>query len=189
MRMKNLSQAEKFLVESFLLREKWMNRYPQIYSSAASQTAINLFDLYSALQDSAATEAHKAVLPSEWKTVNDKLYNLAKVNTQVAKKYSVYYGNYSWYALFASKFKDAENAALKAFETDTTQVWIKTRLAHAMLFQNRYSEALQVYNELKPLKNTEGKSYVAICLEELDALEKKGITHKDVNKIRAFLKE
>ncbi|MEJ7678269.1 MAG: hypothetical protein WKG06_10495 [Segetibacter sp.] len=58
-----------------------------------------------------------------------------------------------------------------------------------LLFQNKYDDALKVYKELKYLKDNDNKSYAAICLEDLDELETKGITNKGVIKIREYLKE
>ena len=68
-------------------------------------------------------------------------------------------------------------------------IWIKTNLAHSLLFQGRHEEALKVYKELKEQKKEKGKSYVSICLEDLDELEKNGILHKDMNKVRVTLGE
>lgn len=182
------AKAEELLVQSFLWREKLMNQYPGVYSAATVLTASNLLDLYTAVQDSFSTEVQKAVLPSAWKTVDDKLFNLAKSNKDVAQKYANYCGSHAWYALFAFRFKEAENAALRAFAADTTQVWIKTNLAHSLLFQNRYEEAIKVYGQLKPLKTEEGESYAIACLADLNVLEKAGISHKDFGRIRVFLK-
>jgi len=91
--------------------------------------------------------------------------------------------------LFASKFNEAEQDARKGLAIDSSYIWIKGNLAHSLLFQGKYREALELYEELKPLKNEEGKSYAAICLEDLDELEKNKVAHKDVDKIRTFLKE
>ena len=65
----------------------------------------------------------------------------------------------------------------------------KTNLAPALLFQNRYEEAKKLYIELKPLKDTVGNSIAKACLDDLDALEKAGVKHKDVAKIRTLLEQ
>lgn len=186
---KNFTQAEFYLNEAFFLNEKLINQYSDVYFPSAIQSAANLINLFIAVNDTSQELPNKAVLPARWDVLNHKLFKLAKLDTSLATLYVSYCGNYSWYALFARKFKEAELAATKAYDVDSTQVWIKTNLAHALLFQNRYIEAIQVYKELKPLKNEESKSYATICLEDLEALEKQGITHKDVSRIREFLRQ
>jgi hypothetical protein len=53
---------------------------------------------------------------------------------------------------------------------------IQQNLAHALLFQDRYDEALAIYrqNWEKPLN---GKTFVEITLEDFAAFDKAGLTH------------
>jgi tetratricopeptide (TPR) repeat protein len=182
-------KAEEQLIESYKLGRKWMKVYPDAFSSDALKTACNLLDLYNNILDSLKQEAFKGNLLIQFKTLEIDLNEVARLDTAVKQKLISYYSNSCWYLLFASKFTEAEEAAQKAFVLDTAQVWVKTNLAHALLFQGKYAQALNVYKSLKPLKNDEGKSYALICREDLAQLEKQGITNKDVEKIKAFLKE
>jgi predicted Zn-dependent protease len=87
------------------------------------------------------------------------------------------------------RFKEAELAADKGVKLDGSLNWIKLNLAHALLFQDKYEGALAIYQSLKEATGENGKTYVALCFEDLYALERAGIVHKDVSKVRTDLKK
>ncbi|MFT3746754.1 MAG: tetratricopeptide repeat protein [Agriterribacter sp.] len=103
----------------------------------------------------------------------------------------------SWYLLFSKKYKDAEDAAKEALnpvfnkpeDYDKEIEYAKANLAHALLLQNKFDEAKKIYTSLKGRNYTDGTSYVSICLDDIDQLEKAGITHKDFEKIKTLLVE
>ncbi len=107
----------------------------------------------------------------------------------ISSALSVLYGSRSWMSLIDANFGLAEELARKGLLYDPAQIWIKTNLAHALFFQNRYQQATKIYDELKTKKDENGRSYIAICLEDLDVLEKKKITSKDVSRLRKYLIE
>jgi tetratricopeptide (TPR) repeat protein len=102
------------------------------------------------------------------------------------------HGQLSWYYLFINDYAQSEQSALRALELDDTQIWVKTNLAHALLFQNRFSEAEKIYKELS-LHMRGNVPYSQVLLEDFDELEKAGVIpekHKaDVEKIRKMLRE
>jgi Tfp pilus assembly protein PilF len=99
------------------------------------------------------------------------------------------YGNQAWYALFLKKFAAAEAAGLKGLSIDPSQIFIKTNLGHALLFQDKYDEALKVYQDYaKSPPQYDGETNVQVLLEDFEALESAGISHKDLPKIKAALK-
>ena len=122
-------------------------------------------------------------------SIEDILINHSNKDKVLVQKIARYYGNRSWYLLFALKFNEAEQSAKKGLAIDTSSTLIKKNLAHSLLFEGKYEDALKIYKDLKRLKNEEGKSYTTNCLEDLDILEKNGVTNKDISKIREFLKE
>ncbi len=69
--------------------------------------------------------------------------------------------------------------------------WINTNLAHALLFQGKFEEAKAIYQQYKnqPYPQEPGKTFGELFLKDLDELEKAGITHPDVAKIRKVLTE
>ncbi len=70
---------------------------------------------------------------------------------------------------------------------DTTLLSPKKNLAHALLFQGKYDEALSIYEYLKTKITKQGIHYSALCLADLNELESQGVTNKNVDKVRAFL--
>jgi len=102
-------------------------------------------------------------------------------------------GRLSWDYLFIKNYKKSEQFAREALKLDNTQIWVKTNLAHAMLFQNQFSKAEKIYKELSQIKRSEKVTYKQVLLEDLEALEKKGVIPEkqknNVEKIRKMLRE
>jgi len=101
--------------------------------------------------------------------------------------------NASWDYLFINDYAQAEQFARKALELDSTFLISKTNLAHALLFQNRFSEAAALYKELSQTIYENNETYTKVLLNDFDDLEKAGAIpekHKDdVEKIREILRE
>ncbi|MEI9944287.1 MAG: tetratricopeptide repeat protein [Chitinophagaceae bacterium] len=117
--------------------------------------------------------------------------------TQLAGELGSSYGNLAWYLLFEKKFADAERSAREALEPRTFKKnvdydisinWVNTNLALALLFQGKYAEAEKIYLSFKDRPNGKG-TYKDTFLGDIDEMEKAGITHKDVKKIRELLKK
>ena len=110
-------------------------------------------------------------------------------NTQLSSYLAGQYGSLSWYHLFTRQFPQAEAAARKGLSLDDSATWIHTNLASALLFQDRFEEAEEIYQALRdqPYEGAPGQTYRHIFLEDLAALEEKGVTHPDVEKARALL--
>jgi Tetratricopeptide repeat len=67
------------------------------------------------------------------------------------------------------------------------EAWIQARLALALLHQGKWDEAKEIYLRLKDQPYGDA-TYAKAFLEDLDALEKAGITHPDVPKARQLLR-
>ena len=112
------------------------------------------------------------------------------MDTSYRKQLAQTCGNQSWYALFIKKFKEAEKAGRRGLELDASQVYIKTNIGHALLFQDKYDEALKVYQDYADdLQNRQDKTNVEVLIEDFDALEKAGITHPDIAKVKKALQK
>jgi len=98
------------------------------------------------------------------------------------------YGIISWNFLFDRQFAKAGEAAQKGIALDPSQEWIKTNLASSFLFTGQWEKAKAIYLELKDKTDNERK-FREIFLEDLNELEKAGITHPDMAKVRELLKE
>jgi tetratricopeptide (TPR) repeat protein len=103
----------------------------------------------------------------------------------------------AWYQIFARQFYAAELSAKEALNPtkyiktegyDEKIEWANTNMAMALLFQGKYQDAEQIYRRLKDKPHIDG-TYTQSFLADLDELEKAGITHPDVAKIRALLKK
>ncbi len=103
----------------------------------------------------------------------------------------------AWYQLFEKQFIEAEKSAKEAInpttfskteDYDSKLEWANTNLALALLFQGKYAEAEKIYISLKD-KPYDEATYREAFLSDLEELEKAGITHPDVAKIRELLKK
>jgi tetratricopeptide (TPR) repeat protein len=103
----------------------------------------------------------------------------------------------AWYYLFEKKFSVAEKAARealnptnfsKAKDYDEKIEWANTNLALALLFQGKYAEAEKIYTTLKDKPYNEA-TYKDTFFADFDELEKAGIIHPDVIKIKTLLKK
>jgi len=108
-------------------------------------------------------------------------------NEEVANLIAARYGSLAWYQLFVRQFAEAEQSARAGLAKDPSEEWINTNLALALLYQDKWEAAKQIYEKLKD-KPYNDSTYLTTFLEDLEALEKEGITHPDVQKARALLK-
>jgi hypothetical protein len=65
-------------------------------------------------------------------------------------------------------------------------IFIQQNLAHALLFQGHYDEALTIYlkNWGKPLN---GRTFTEITLEDFLAFDNAGLTHPDLSRMKRAL--
>jgi hypothetical protein len=67
-------------------------------------------------------------------------------------------------------------------------IFIQGNLAHALLFQSHYDEALAIYRQYwdKPLH---GKTLGGVTLEDFAAFDKAGLTHPDLSRMKQALSD
>ncbi|MRG45416.1 tetratricopeptide repeat protein [Chitinophaga sp. SYP-B3965] len=188
-KMKKWQPAEKQLEDATLIMEKWLTIQPQIYLTTWGTSVVGLIELYATIEDTVSVETAKIPLFIKMGYWYDKLYKFHHKEEVLRDAYSNNRGSLAWYLLFTKQFKEAQTVALQGLQIDSKKIWIKTNIAHALLMQGKTEEALKVYQELKPLKDEEGEALKSMCLADLDKLEKAGITHKDINIVRAYLKK
>ena len=68
-------------------------------------------------------------------------------------------------------------------------IGVVSNLASALLFQNKYEEALAYYQEWKDKEWSDDRygKFCEVFISDLKELEEAGITHPDVEKVRRFL--
>jgi uncharacterized protein YecT (DUF1311 family) len=99
-----------------------------------------------------------------------------------------YYIGLGWYQLFNRKPRESVVASLKALELSPDDaVLIKGNLAHAYLFDNQFDKAKAVYLENQDAKIDDERSFKQAVLDDFKELEQAGITHPDIQKIKALL--
>lgn len=80
-------------------------------------------------------------------------------------------------------------AASEALSVDPSREWINVNLVQAYLFNNQYELAKSVCLKYKDHKNTHTEATIGeVILDDLKTLEDLGITHPDVEKMRALLR-
>lgn len=136
-----------------------------------------------------AKDGDKVLEQSALVTIYEQMSREAPGNESVAVDLSGAYGSLSWYALFARDFSFAEASALKGIQSHSSADWVHTNLALALLFQGKYEAAKAIYLERKDKPYDTNSTWTMVFLADLDALEKEGITHPDVAKVRDLLKK
>jgi streptogramin lyase len=100
-----------------------------------------------------------------------------------------YYLSLAWYHLFDRNPREAVAASLKALELSPhNAAMIKVTLAHSYLFDNQFKKAKAIYLENKNTKlRDDERTFSQAVLEDFKELQDAGITHPDMEKIKALL--
>jgi uncharacterized protein YecT (DUF1311 family) len=123
---------------------------------------------------------------------NEKQYDAAVEDMQKAIQLDPtngeYYSDLGWYQLFNRKPRESIAASLKALELSPDDaVLIKGNLAQAYLFDNQFDKAKTIYLANKDAKIDDERSFTQAVLDDFKELEEAGITHPDMEKIKALL--
>jgi tetratricopeptide (TPR) repeat protein len=95
----------------------------------------------------------------------------------------------AWYYLFDRNPREAIAASLKALELSPhNAVMIKAALAHSYLFDNQFDKAKAMYLENKNARlRDDERTFSQAVLDDFKDLKEAGITHPDMEKIKALL--
>ena len=123
---------------------------------------------------------------------NKQQYDAAIKDLQKAieldPKNGVYYSSLGWCQLFNRKPRESIAASLKALELSPDHaVMIKGNLAHGYLFDNQFEKAKALYLENKDAKLHDGRPFSQAVLDDFKDFQEAGITHPDIEKIKALL--
>ncbi len=75
----------------------------------------------------------------------------------------------------------------RAWVTSDDAVLIKGNLADAYLFDNQFDKAKALYLENQNAKISDERSFIQMVLDDFKELQEAGITHPDIEKIKALL--
>ncbi len=191
-RQKNsFDAAEAAFKRALEINERLAANNPQAYEPDVAMTLNYLGNLYGAINDyNSVVEVSKKTLIIRQRIFTEFLNE----NTSLDLAHA--YGNLSWYLLFIKRFVDAEEAALAGlnisgfdkpagFDKQTERIY--SNLAAALLFQGKYEKAEKIYKQFIDKPYNEEKLWNEVFIFDLDELEKAGITHPDVKKIKELL--
>lgn len=184
--LKKYDDAEKLVLQSYTICSQGVQLYPDVYTPGWEFCTNQLTRLFTARIENASNKLDKVKWQQEIVTYTAKVYNNNN-GPKIRERYANANGRLCHFQLFARQFSEAVRSAKLALTIDNTLIWIKCEFAHALLLDGRYEEAVKIYQEVKPLKTKEGKSYADICCDSLNELEKDGVTNKDIDKVRKML--
>src|SRR6266567_2305233 len=123
---------------------------------------------------------------------NKKQYGAAVKDEQKAieldPKNGDYYLSLGWYQLFNRKPRESIAASLKALKLSPDgAVVINGNLAHGYLFDNQFEKAKAIYQQNKDAKLQDGRTFSQSVLDDFKEFQEAGITHPDMEKIKALL--
>lgn len=118
------------------------------------------------------------------------IYLTYKPNENLNTLIAQLYGNLGFYYSFIKQFDKAEAASLKGLELDKNQDWIITNLVTALLFQDKYTEAMAIYKKYALLKPQNRDQYFKdIFIEDLNAFENAKVIPQQVLKKAKAIKK
>lgn len=151
------------------------------YSQAYHQLLYFLSQLYPTINEH--TKHYE--INEEWLPILKSYYQQEDGGSN-QEKYVNALGNQSFQCIFVGQLEQSEQYARDALTIDSTQYWIYTNLAAALLFQGKYNEAEAIYRQYKDEKKDS-------FLQDFDDFEAAGVIPEerkaDVEKIRKLLLE
>ncbi len=177
-------EAKKMYSRGLALRQKAVASGQTYFWGELNRIYINMADL----RDSFELRGNWTAVAAIQRERAVCMEALGKVHPTAAENAPQVYGNLSWYCIFTRQYPESQAAAERALSLAPTQNWVRINLGHSHLLRGKWDKAKQVYEEY--LKNEPDSAEAKkILLQDWDALEKAGITHKDMEKARAWVRE
>lgn len=114
--------------------------------------------------------------------------SLKQARAYAAKSEAVAQANTSFRLLFEKEFAMAEDKARSALEAAPELQWIKTNLAHALMFQDKTDEADEIYLGMRG-ETVQGQPWEAVVRSDFAALRSKGLNHPHMSDVEAAFGE
>ncbi|MDR2774435.1 MAG: hypothetical protein LBC19_06775, partial [Tannerella sp.] len=173
--IEDYERAKTYYLKYYDFHKPYMESNPAEYAYWYSNNLLSLANTYAKLFD------HQAAI------------RVCKENIELIERYKEHFENYSfdlagkygslsYFYLFAKDYPLAEQAVQKALSIDSTQTWIKTNLAPALLFQGKTQEAETIYNELAQTVYHDNDTYAPTVLEDFEQLEKAQVIPQNAKK-------
>ena len=177
---KRFSEAKTILEQALEIYQRINKEYSKEYEGNIAMAFANLALLYSdTKQYTKAEDCYKKALTM--------YQSLAKGNPQLYfSLISSTLGNMAYNAIFMKKYSEAEQLAREGLAIDSTQHFIYSNLAAALLLQGRYNEAEPIYRQYKD-ELKEG------FLDDFEQFKAAGVIpqerEEDVEKIKQMLEK
>lgn len=184
----DFTRAEAALEDSLKINEQEKQRFSDTYEKRRLRALLCLINLYEVWVD-AKPLLEKALIQQKIPPLYETLSKNYPDNEFITCGWPQSLDDLAWYHLFDRQFTRSEAAARAALQKAPGMFRGKTRLAHALLLQGKYAEAQKIYQELAQATGSTGGALRDLCLDDLDTLEHEGITHEDIQKVRAMLQK
>jgi len=166
---KDFDNAERNFDEALQIRKKLVVESPEVYSKVYAKS------LFVVAQFVYNRNLLKAINYIDEAITTYKI--LKEANANVSLEYDQCCSQMSYFKLLNKQYSEAEKYARMAIaENSNSNV---KNLAHSLLYQGKYEEAVKFYTDLKV--DDEIKKQILV---DFDEFEKLGITHPDITKIR-----
>lgn len=185
---KDFTRAEASLKDSLEINDQELRHFSDVFEKRRLRALLCLINLYEVWVESKPLP-EKAAVQQKAPPLFETLSKNYPDNEFVRNGWPQSLGDLAWYHLFTRQYSLSEVAARAALKKSPGMTRIKIRLAHALLLQDKYSEAQKVYEELTQAAGTPDGTFGDLCLEDLNTLEHAGITHADFQKVRTLLKK
>lgn len=178
--MRQVEDAIKHRREIIDVCSKYIDEFTDVFEPRMAMVLNNFANLYTNLHRYGDAEPM-------FKEALGIYRRLAEANPNAYNSdISITFGNMSFNTIFMKKYSEAEQLAREGLAVDSTQHFIYTNLAAALLLQGRYSEAGPIYRQYKDeLKDA--------FLDDFKQFKAAGVIPKeceeDVEKIKRMLKE
>ena len=173
---KRYEESEKAYLTQIDIIKPYAQNNPQKYESSLAYEQRHLSHLYLEMKRYSDCAA----------LLEQALPLFRKLSAEEPQLYIGSLGTLSYCRVITCQYAKAEQYAREALSVDSTQLWIGTNLAAAILMQGRYVEAEQLYRQLKGEKKE-------TLLGDLQAYAEAGAIPKereeDVEKIKRMLNE
>jgi len=185
---KNMAESEKTYLRALEIYERLVERNPEEYEPDLARTCTLLGNLYFYMGN---RKREKDMAESE------KMYlralgvyeRLAKNDPEKFESELIYiYQELSRVCLFIQKYPESQDAAEHLLSLDPSLYAVLTKLGHSHLLRGEWDKARAVYEQYIANEKDPAEAK-ATLLKDWDDLEKAGVTHKDMEKARAWVKE
>lgn len=133
-------------------------------------------------------EESDKILPQQTVLMHwQEAYQKYPSNPRIAKRLAIAYGNLARFHLFVEDFQAAESYARKGLALSPELGDAQAPLAIALLYQDRYQEALPLLQTCRDKRKSKFLSWGASLQFDLKKLETKGFTHPQLEEARAVL--